>query len=293
MQRSEAFDALLGTDTKLPIVRFGSPGAFLELPAACGLDPQGRTEVVLLPGAEIPEGCTEGDLIHVLITLDSEDRPLATCTEPKLYRGEVAFLEVTSLTAFGAFVDWGLPKELLVPLGEQTRDLRVGERHPISLYVDPSGRLAGTMKIREVLEPLRDVEEDQWVWGEAWRNEPGLGIFVIVDRKYLGLVPEHEPTSLGRGDAAEFRVSNILHDGKVELSLRGPAHKEQGGDAARLLAYLQQEDAEPLSDKSDPEQVRRCLNLSKKALKKAAGHLLRSRVIDLGHQGRYVIRTKS
>ena len=91
-------------------------------------------------------------MLEVFVYLDSEDRPVATLREPKVVLGEVAFMTVTALAPFGAFVDWGMPKELLVPLGEQTREMRLGDRHPVGVYVDDTGRLAGTMRIAEMLE---------------------------------------------------------------------------------------------------------------------------------------------
>ena len=125
----DAFDAHLGRLTKLSIQRFGPAGAFLRLPGApASSDP----ETLLLLGPEIPEGAREGDALSVFVYLDSEGRPLATTKLPLLTLGEVAFLRITACTHFGAFADWGLPKELLIPLAEQTREVRVGDRHPIA-----------------------------------------------------------------------------------------------------------------------------------------------------------------
>ena len=137
------FRPLLGTVTTLKVRRFGPPGAFLEIPTE---DARGNVPVVLIPNAEVPKGLREGDTLDVFIHLDSEDRPIATMRQPKMQLGEVAFVEVTDTTPIGAFVDWGLVKNLLVPFAEQTKPLVKGERHPIGLFVDSSGRLAGTMR---------------------------------------------------------------------------------------------------------------------------------------------------
>src|SRR4051812_2671526 len=215
------FQDLLGRFVTLEIRRFGAPGAFL-VPSGAGPD----ADAILLLGPEIPPDAREGDQVPVFVALDSEGRPLATTTMPALELGEVAFLTVTACTPFGAFVDWGLPKELLVPFAEQTRDVKVGERHAIGLYLDNTGRLAGTMRVNQLLTVDGEFQRDEWVEGVAWRNEPGVGLFVIIERRFLGLVPMQEPHTLARGEAARFRVTRVHPDGKIELSARGPVHEE-------------------------------------------------------------------
>lgn len=278
-----SFQELLGRFASLTIRRFATPGAFL----AVG---DGEDEVVLLIGSEIPTGAKEGDSVDVFLHLDSEGRPIATTRIAKLELGQVGFLAVTQLTDFGAFVDWGLAKELLVPFAEQTADMNVGEKYAVGLYVDPSGRLAGTMRISEMLAGSRDGEKvewklDEWVTGEAWRNEPEIGLFVIVENAFVGLVPASEPHMLRRGDAARFRVSNVLPDGKIELSLRGHAHEELAGDAERVLRILGTKGTPAIGDKSSPEEIREVFALSKKAFKRALGRLLKDRAIDIDDGG--------
>ncbi|MDB4934673.1 MAG: binding domain protein [Labilithrix sp.] len=278
-----SFEDLLGHYASLPIRRFATPGAFLGIGEA-------EDDVVLLIGSEIPSGAKEGDEIDVFLYLDSEARPIATTRTAKLELGQVAFLEVTELTEFGAFVDWGLAKELLVPFKEQTTEMRVGERYAIGLYVDTTGRLAGTMRISEMLGGPAGAEKvewklDEWVTGEAWRNEPGIGLFVIVENAFVGLVPASEPHSLSRGEGARFRITNVLPDGKIELSLRGHAHEELGGDAQKILTVLSRPGAPKIGDKSDPEEIRNVFGLSKKAFKRALGRLLKERKIDIDAQG--------
>lgn len=272
-----SLEELLGHRATLVIRRFGPPGAFLAL---------GEDEDILLLGPEIPEGAREGDAVDVFVHLDSEGRPLATTRAPKVERGQVAFLEVTQLTDFGAFVDWGLAKELLVPFKEQTADMRVGSRYPIGVYVDHTGRLAGTMKVSEMLdvEPTEWVD-DEWVEGEAWRDDPAIGLFVIVERSWVGLVPKGEPHGLARGEAARFRVSNVLPNGKIELSRRGHAHEELENDARRVLEILGRKGSPPMSDKSSPDAIRSLFGLSKKAFKRAVGRLLREGAITIDSKG--------
>lgn len=272
-----SIDDLLGRFATLPIKRFGSPGAFLEA---------GPNETLLLIGSEIPEGAKEGQELDVFVYRDSEGRPLATTRVAKLELGEVAFLEVTALTEYGAFVDWGLAKELLVPFAEQTADMHVGSRYAIGLYLDSSGRLAGTMRVSEMLNGAKaEWQLDEWVEGEAWRWDRTIGLFVIVERGYVGLVPASEPHHLNRGQAARFRVTNILPDGRIELSLRGHAHEELATDAARILEKLRRPDAPRIGDKSSPDDIRDAFGLSKKAFKRAVGRLLKEGAVEIDAAG--------
>jgi uncharacterized protein len=276
------FDDVLATTVELPIKRIGSPGAFLDVSAY-----DGRPDAtVLLLGPEIPEGAKVGDTVRVFLYLDSEARPLATTRRPLVERGLVSFVEVTETTHFGAFVDWGLAKELLVPFAEQTAEMRVGRRYPVSVLVDPTGRLIGTMKVTEVLRGNRlSLAAGDYVEGEAWREEPRLGIFVILDRRGIGLLPVSEPHDLVRGDRARFRVSRVLSDGKIELSLRALPQDQVEKDAAAILVHLDRAGAPPIGDDARPEDLRRWVGMSKKAFKRAAGHLLKTRVVELDEDG--------
>jgi predicted RNA-binding protein (virulence factor B family) len=280
-------DELLGRHSTLTIRRFGSPGALLAV---------NDDSEVLLIGSEIPLGAKVGDEVDVFVYLDSEARPIATIRKAKLEVGEVAFLEVTELTRFGAFVDWGMAKELLVPFAEQTADMRVGSRYAVGLYIDDSGRFAGTMKVSEMLgRGQAEVrwKEDEWVEGEAWRNEPEIGLFVIIERAFVGLVPRSEPHGLSRGQAARFRVTNVLRDGKIELSLRGHAHEELADDAKRILEKLSRPNPPRIGDRSSPDEIRDAFGLSKKAFKRAVGRLLKERSVVIGADGMLALATKS
>jgi predicted RNA-binding protein (virulence factor B family) len=172
-----------------------------------------------------------------------------------------------------------------VPFAVQTKELSVGMLEPIGLYVDDSGRLAGTMRVAELL----DLEKprlglDSWVEGEAWRNDPDIGLFVILQRRFVGLVPAAEPHRLKRGEAARFRVTHLYPDDKVELSLRAHAHEELEGDAQLLLGVLSRPGAPRVGDHSTPEDVRAVFGLSKKAFKRAAGRLLKQGLVELDAQ---------
>ena len=189
---ASVFDHLLGRSSQLELRRITPSGAFLAGPES---EPDAPS--LLLLGPEIPKDAKQGDLLDVFVYLDSEDRPLATTAVPKLSLGEVAFLRVSAITKFGAFVEWGLPKELLVPFSQQTRELEVGAREAIGLYLDDSGRLAGTMRVTEMLRGKpRAFAQDEWVKGEAWRWDPEIGLFVIVERSTTGVVPRQDPHGL-------------------------------------------------------------------------------------------------
>ncbi|HWL85914.1 MAG TPA: S1-like domain-containing RNA-binding protein [Polyangiaceae bacterium] len=279
---------LLGRFASLTIRRFGPPGAFLAVDAE---DPRRDAPTLLLLGSEIPEGAETGQVLDVFVYLDSEGRPLATTRTPKLELGEVAFLEVTALTSFGAFVDWGLAKELLVPFAEQTTEMQVGARHPIGLYVDGAKRLAGTMRVAEMLRSQAEFEQGEWVAGEAWRNDPDIGLFVIIERSFIGLVPKDEPHALSRGEAAQFRVANVLPDGKIELSLRGHAHEELEKDGQKILDGLARPGAPRVGDRSSPEEIRALFGLSKKAFKRAVGRLLKQGTLSMDANGFLIPKT--
>jgi predicted RNA-binding protein (virulence factor B family) len=213
-----------------------------------------------------------------------EGEPVPTTGSPLVEVGQIKFLTVSDVTRVGAFVDWGLPKQLLVPFAEQTRDLAVGDREPFGVGIDNTGRFIGTMRIRELFRRARDFDADEWVDGEAWRNEPGVGVFVIIERSQLALLPEHEPHTLRRGQAASFRVTHVHPDGKIELSLRGLAHEELEDDAERVYARLVSMGDTAVSEKAHPDQVRALFGLSRKAFKRAVGRLLRTGKITLDEE---------
>jgi uncharacterized protein len=192
---------------------------------------------------------------------------------------------VTDVTPFGAFVSWGPSKDLLVPFREQTRPLRVGDRCAVGLYEDRTQRLAGTMRVAEMLRGGRTFALDEWVPGVAWREEPDLGLFVILEKRSLALLPATEPHALGPGDAARVRVTHVHADGKVEVSLRGPKQDEIDTDADRLLALLTAPQPPQVGDASSPEDIRARVGISKKAFKRAAGRLLKTGRVEVDGAG--------
>lgn len=286
MTDDDAIDRLLGCRARLRVRELDADGAWLVVD-----DPRADPDApaVLLPAREVPPRAAAGELVDVFVYLDSDDRPVATTRQPRLALGEVAFLEVTSVTPIGAFVDWGLGKELLVPFAEMTKELHAGERQPIGLYLDKSGRLAGTMRVGELLRPPRRVARDEWIAGEAWRNDPDIGLFAILERSFVGLVPASEPHRLRRGEPARFRVAHVLPDGKLVLSLRQHAYQELEADAATILGVLARPGAPRVGDHSSPDAIRAVFGLSKKAFKRAVGRLLKERAVELDEDGNVVV----
>ncbi len=282
MYPGQVIEDLLGRRVRLPVRSIDAEGAWLAIDAADDPD----APAIVLPEREVPAGTVEGAEVEVLVYLDSDDRAVATTRPTKLALGDVTFLEVTSVTQIGAFVDWGLGKELLIPFAQQSNELYVGEHHPIGLYVDNTGRLAGTMFVSDMLgNRPRKVALDDWLTGEAWRNDPDIGLFVILEKSFVGLVPASEPHRLNRGDPAKFRVANVLPDGKLVLSLRQHAHKEVETDAAAILAVLTRTGAPRVSDRSSPATIRELFGLSKKAFKRAVGRLLKDRTVQVDDRG--------
>jgi uncharacterized protein len=208
----------------------------------------------------------------------------------KLELGQVGFLEVTDVSRFGAWVDWGMPQQLLVPLGNQVSEMKKGQCYAIGLVRDEAGRLVGTQRIAEMLREPPPFKVDDWVDGQAWRREPKLGVFVIVEKRYLGLVSEAEPHDLQRAQTAHFRVSQVLPDGKIQLSLRRKAFEELQDDAQRVLQRLKTAYFR-VSDDTDPAIIREQFALSKKAYKRAVGRLLKQGLVELDAQG-YVLLPK-
>ncbi len=271
--------ALLGRYVPLEVMQLTADGARL------GSHDDPSIAPVPLARNELPEGVSVGEVFDVFVYLDVNDRPAATRARPAITLGEVAFVDVTRAQRDGAEVDAAMPLPLFIPPHELTGELRAGERHAIGLVIDDTGRLAGTQRVRELMIHPPALRAGEWVEGEAWRDEPGIGLFVIVDRCWVGLVPSFEPHRLYRGERARFRVASVLPDGKVNLSLRGLKVDELDSDADAILEALSRPDAPRVGDRSDPEEIRAVFGLSKKAFKRAVGTLLKRRAVTIDAQG--------
>lgn len=266
----------LGKKQKLQIVKKVEFGVYLG-------EEEGARERVLLPKKQVPEGAQIGDCLTVFVYKDSRDRLISTTQEPKLELGGIAVLKVAQVGKIGAFLDWGLEKDLLLPFREQTRRVREGEEVLVALYVDKSSRLCATMNVYEYLDLHTPYQKDDKVEGTIYQISREFGAFVAVDNRYSGLIPRKEFFGNAQiGDWVEARVTEVKEDGKLDLSIREKAHLQMDKDAEYVLQVLDEYDGVlPFNDKVSPEIIERELHLSKNAFKRAVGKLLKEGKIEI------------
>ena len=233
---------------------------------------------VLLPAKQVPEGIEVGDPVEVFLYKDSRDRMIATVREPKIALGQVKALKVLDTGKIGAFLDWGLEKDLLLPFKEQTARVKPGDECLVSLYVDKSGRLCATMKVYEKLQKDSPYKKDDKVQGIIYEISDNFGWFVAVDDIYCGLIPKREIYGNHKvGDRIEVRVTGVKPDGKLDLSLREKAFLQMDLDAERMLQDMERRGgAYPFTDKAGAELIKRETGLSRNAFKRAVGRLLKA-----------------
>lgn len=240
-------------------------------------------ERVLLPKKQVPEGIEIGDPIEVFLYKDSSDRMIATTNEPKLTAGKLAVLEVADVGRIGAFLDWGLEKDLLLPFKEQTTKVEKGDKCLVSLYVDKSGRLCATMKVYSLLQTDSPYQKNDTVKGTVYEVSREFGAFVAVDNKYSALIPRRE--IYGRmypGQQIEARVTGVKADGKLDLSVRGKIPEQMDKDAEKILKRMKDNGGCLLfTDKADPQLIKDEFGMSKAAFKRAVGRLLKERKIKI------------
>ena len=240
-------------------------------------------EKVLLPKKQVPEGTALGDEIEVFLYKDSSDRPIATTKEPYIQLGGLAVLEVLQVGKFGAFLDWGLEKDLFLPFREQTAQIRPGDRCLVTLYIDKSQRLCASMKVYGKLRTDSPYQKDDRVKGIVYEKSDNFGVFVAVDNQYSALIPRREVSrDLKVCDRIEARVTDVKEDGKLDLSIREKAFIQIEKDAAMILQSMEERGGElPFSDKADAELIKNEFGISKAVFKRAVGHLYRGRKIEI------------
>ncbi len=246
-------------------------------------DGEDKEERVLLPKKQVPEQAQAGDEVEVFIYRDSKDRLIATTGRPEVTLHGVARLRVAQVGKIGAFLDWGLEKELLLPFKEQTKKVSAGEECLAALYIDKSGRLCATMNVYPYLSTDSPYRKDDRVRGTVYEISRNFGAFVAVDDQYSALIPKQElygPVQIG--DTIEARVTAVKEDGKLNLSIREKAYLQIEKDAGRVLEIIESFDgALPFTDKASPEVIRRETQMSKNEFKRAVGHLLKEGVIQI------------
>lgn len=240
-------------------------------------------EQVLLPRKQVPEGAEIGDSIEVFLYKDSKDRLIATTNEPKLELGQIAELKVAQVGKIGAFLDWGLEKELLLPFKEQTAKVREGDSCLVALYIDKSSRLCATMNVYPYLRTDSPYQKDDWVKGRIYETSKEFGVFVAVDHQYSALIPKKEAYgNLKIGDDISARVTGIREDGKIDLSVREKSYLQIEKDAQRVMEVIESYNGIlPFNDKASPEIINQEMSMSKNEFKRAVGHLLKKGKIEI------------
>ncbi len=267
----------LGENQTLVVVKEVEFGIYLAE------DGQSDTRV-LLPAKQVPEGTGIGDEIEVFLYKDSQDRLISTTKEAKLKMGEVAALTVESVQQIGAFLDWGLEKDLFLPYKEQIGKVQAGDNILVRLYIDKSHRLCASMKgLYDMLETDSPYQRGDMVHGRVYEFGNDFGTFIAVDDKYSAMIPRHEDCSFLRiGDSVEARVSGVKPDGKLDLTLREKAYMQMDKDAELVLQALDEyAGVLPFNDKASPEVIMREMKMSKNAFKRAVGRLYKERKVEI------------
>ncbi|MGQ1786196.1 MULTISPECIES: CvfB family protein [unclassified Saccharicrinis] len=243
---------------------------------------------ILLPRRYVPVNCTVDDELEVFIYLDSEDRLIATTEMPEATVGEFAFLEVVSVGKVGAFLDWGLPKDLLVPFREQKMDMEKGKKYVVYVYLDDeSRRIAASSKIEKFLDNLPpEFEEGQEVDLIVY-HQSELGFKAIVNGTHTGILYDNEVyRNLRRGDKVKGYIKKVREDDKIDLVLEKPGYGKVEGIAQSLLNRLEKANGFiDMTDKSSADEINRRLGISKKNFKKAVGSLYKQKIIDIEQGG--------
>ncbi|MBS7340641.1 MAG: S1 RNA-binding domain-containing protein [Lachnospiraceae bacterium] len=270
----------LGKRQELKIVKRVEFGVYLA-------DTDNAEERVLLPGKEVPEGTQIGDVISVFIYRDSKDRLISTTREPLISVGQTALLRVTDVGKYGAFLDWNLEKDLLLPFKEQTTQLKPGDKCLVALYIDKSNRLCTTMKVYRYLRTDSPYQKNDMVEGVVYEINEKFGVFVAVDDCYSGLIPAREPAQGIRvSDRLKMRVADVLEDGKLTLSIRDKAYIQMNKDADEIMKLIERKGGKlSFNDKADPELIRCETGMSKNEFKRAVGNLYKQRLIMIETDG--------
>lgn len=296
---------ILGRIQTLKVVRKTEIGVFLsgnDIPEekALKLDHKPEknelveVERLLLPKKEAGN-LKEGDLCEVFVYKDSEDRPIATTVPPKVKMGEVKRLKVKDVTNIGAFLDWGLLKDLFLPFKQQTYRVAKDDTVMVSLYIDKSSRLCATMKIYPYLLPNAPYSKEDNVNGEIYEIIDAFGAYVAVDDLYSAMIPKKELfTTVKPGDKVKARVIRVLQDGRLELTLREKSYLTLDPDGEMIFSALCKAGGFlPYHDKTSPELIKSKFGLSKNAFKRAIGHLQKEGKILIEDDGISLVESEN
>lgn len=269
----------LGDFNRLTIVKEVDFGLYLD---------GGEEGEILLPQRYVPQNCSIGDQIDVFIYLDQDERLVATTEIPLAKVGDFAFLKCSWVNEYGAFLDWGLMKDLFCPFREQKRHMEIGQSYIVYVYMDDeSYRIVASAKIEHffsdrVAEYHQGDEVDLLVW-----QKTDLGFKVIIDNQYPGLAYEDQIFKrIFTGDRMKGYIQNVREDGKIDVTLQQMGRKQTENFSESLLEYLKNNNGFcDLGDKSDAEDIKRRFQVSKKTYKKAIGDLYRKRLIVIEEGG--------
>ena len=249
-----------------------------------GLAPRDREDAkVLLPYNQVTPELKPGDIIDVFLYKDSKDRPVATTNKPYLAMGQFAQLECVEVTEIGAFLDWGLEKDLFLPHREMTVPVQRGNRYLVALYLDKSKRLCATMKLYHLLKTGGPFVKDQQVAGTIYDKKEGLGYFVAVHNAYSGLIPMQEAYGkLYIGKEIKGRIIEVREDGRLTLAVRDKIPQQMDEDAETLIGLMETRDRRiPFNDRANPDIIYQYTGMSKAAFKRAVGRLLKQGLIEI------------
>lgn len=272
----------LGEYNILEILRDTEPGLFLG---------DGAEGEVLLPNRYVPEVFEIGDKIEVFVYLDNEERPVATTDKPYIKKGDFALLRCNQVTDFGAFLDWGLVKELFCPFREQAFKMKAGGWYLVHCYLDDeTQRLVGSSKTNRFLDN-KELKVAQFDEVDLIVSHPSeLGMNVIVNKTHLGLIFRDDIyKDLSVGDRLKGTVKKVRNDNKLDITLNQIGYRNIEPNAEHILNELHDNSGFlPLNDKSDPEKIKDMMQMSKKSFKKAIGSLYKERQIEIKEDGIYL-----
>ena len=274
----------LGKFNTMRVVRLVDFGAYLGDP-----DDEKSAEI-LLPARYMPEDLRPGDTIDVFVYRDNENRPIATTDEPYATVGEFAYMQVNQVNDIGAFLDWGLVKELLVPFSEQKAKMRPGGIYLVYVYLDDATqRIVASAKIEKFLgNVFPEYKIGQRVRALVYQHTD-IGYKALVDNLHQGLLYENElfrPVELE--ETVEAYVKRVRPDGKIDLTLSSSTRDRVDEISDRIIEYLRKPDASAVSDHLSPEEIRKLFGCSKKDFKKAVGMLYRSHAVSIGSEDKLI-----
>ncbi|MFZ2957043.1 MAG: S1-like domain-containing RNA-binding protein [Candidatus Ozemobacteraceae bacterium] len=243
---------------------------------------------ILLPKKQVPEGCEPGDMLEVFLYHDTENRLIATIHHPLAVVGEIGFLKVTAVNDVGAFLEWGIPKNLFVPFAQQQEPLKQDCSYLTAVYWDEaSQRITGSTKLAKFISKHPDSLEIGQLVDLIIANKTEIGFKTIINNTFWGFLYETDIFQpLTRGQKIQGYVKNIRDDGKVDLVLQKPGYEKVKDVAEQILVVLKAHGGTlPVTDKSSTEEIKNLFGISKKTYKKAVGALFKARKITMDENG--------